>query len=76
MRSNFMKSLQPIPMPHPVIVIGSLLIIGLMLYWSLRTDLREPALWLSTAVVVLVIAVNEASRRSRSRQRVRMPPPR
>jgi hypothetical protein len=66
-----MKDLRPIPMPHPLIVIVSLVIISVMIYWGLRTDLREPAMPLSIGVLLLIIAVNEVSRRRRSRQQSR-----
>ena len=71
MRRKRMKELKPIPTPHPVIVILSLAIISLMIYWGLRTDLREPAMPLSMGVLVLIIAVNEFSRRRRARQQSR-----
>jgi hypothetical protein len=68
---KLMKDLRPIPMPHPLIVIVSLVIISVMIYWGLRTDLREPAMPLSIGVLLLIIAVNEVSRRRRSRQQSR-----
>ena len=68
---KLMKHLRPIPTPHPAIAIVSLVIISGMIYWGLRTDLREPAMPLSMAVILLIIVVNEASRRSRSRQQSR-----
>ena len=71
MRWKLMKDLRPIPTPHPVIVIVSLVILSVMIYWGLRTDLREPAMPISFGVVVLIIAVNEVSRRRRSRQQPR-----
>jgi hypothetical protein len=70
-RLKLMKDLRPIPMPHPLIVIVSLVIISVMIYWGLRTDLREPAMPLSIGVLLLIIAVNEVSRRRRSRQQSR-----
>jgi hypothetical protein len=71
MRRKLMKDLRPIPTPHPLIVIVSLVIISVMIYWGLQTDLREPAMPLSIGVVLLIIAVNEISRRRRSRQQSR-----
>jgi hypothetical protein len=62
-----MKTLRPIPTPHPAIVIGALVILAAALYWSFQSHFREPSLWVSSAITMFVILANEASRRSRSR---------
>jgi hypothetical protein len=59
-------TLKPIPTPHPLITLGSLAIIGVMIYWGLVTNLREPQPWVGTTVLLFVIFANVVSRRSRT----------
>ena len=63
--------LRRIPIAHPFVLAGSLATLGAMIYWSLRTDLQPPGVWVVIPVCLLVAAANERSRR---RSRPAAPP--
>ena len=60
-----MKTLRPIPIAHPAIIVASLVLIGTMLMWSYVTDLQGPPEWMTFLVVSIVIGGSVISRRLR-----------
>ena len=59
--------LEPIPTVHPVIMLGSLAILGGLIYWNLHSGLQRPELWVSLTVVVVISIVCTASLRKRTK---------
>ena len=60
-----MKTLRPIPIAHPAIIIASLVLSSTMLMWSYVTDLQGPPEWMTFLVVSIVIGGSVISRRLR-----------
>ncbi|MBZ5620095.1 MAG: hypothetical protein LAQ69_15425 [Acidobacteriia bacterium] len=60
--------LKPIPMPHPLITIGSMAVIAGLFVWGLQTDFRQPGIVIDATVLVGVVAVCEWSKRRRARR--------
>jgi hypothetical protein len=53
--------LKPIPTVHPVIMFGSLAILGGLVYWNLNSGLQRPESWVSFTVVVVISIACTAS---------------
>jgi len=58
--------LKPIPTVHPVIMFGSLALLGGLIYWNLHSGLRRPESWVSFTVVVVISIASTASLRKRT----------
>jgi hypothetical protein len=59
--------LKPIPTVHPVIMFGSLAILGGLIYWNLHSGLQGPGWWVSLPAIIVISVACTTSLRKRTK---------